>query len=464
MTGAGAGIGDISNSAHLHPRLLQQVIPGTEQYQPLDASTPNLVERPTFNLPTMSYNFRRFNARIGAVFVFQTQVAKILAWERPTHTLSLLSVYTLICLDPSLLPIIPIFVLILALLVPSFIARHPAAPSSLPSSTVPYSPFGPPIAPAPTVKPAKELSKDFFRNMRDLQNCMEDFTQVHDSVLALLLPPTNFSDEALSSIVFVTACFSAALLFLVAHWIPWQAIFLLSGWAVIITGHPTVQRQVLEASNASSLAAGSPLAQFRSLFQKWVQHDIVLDTPPETREVEIFELQYRSIAPSGSGEWEAWLFSATPYDPLSSARLASESNGGGRPVGTRFFEDVKPPEGWEWSGKKWVLDLWSREWVEERIITNVEVETEGERWVYDINSGVRRDHNRDSDERRGGGDSPTKGSSDIEKDKETMRPKTPVVSWEEGADSEGRRGHWRRRRWTRMVKRRSQNKEADPKS
>lgn len=41
-------------------------------------------------------------------------------------------------------------------------------------------------------------------------------------------------------------------------------------------------------------------------------------------------------------------------------------------------------EGWEWLEKKWGFDLWSREWVEERIIMGVEIEMEGERWVYDI--------------------------------------------------------------------------------
>lgn len=178
--------------------------------------------------------------------------------------------------------------------------------------------------------------------------------------------------------------------------------------------------------------------------EKWVGRDVILDSAPETREVEIFELQRLSAA----GEWEPWLFLPSPYDPLSPARIAGE-----RPVGTRFFEDVQPPQGWEWSEKKWALDLWSREWVEERIITGVEIETEGERWVYDIYDEQK--------ERIGVIDGSTlitgKGEGKGAGAGATMRPKP---SWEEGEDGDGRRGEWRRRRWVRLVRRKLISRDA----
>lgn len=130
------------------------------------------------------------------------------------------------------------------------------------------------------------------------------------------------------------------------------------------------------------------------------------------------------------------MFSPSPYDPLSQARITGE-----RPRGARFFEDVRAPEGWEWSEKKWVLDLWSREWVEERIITGVEVETEGERWVYDMyNENEGMSGVREVVAEGGSGARPS------------VRRHT--LSWEEGEEGEGRRGEWRRRRWVRLVRRR----------
>lgn len=373
----------------------------------------------------MSYNFRRFNARIGVVFKFQARVVRLLAWRQPSHTLSFLAVYTFICLDPYLLFVLPMFLLLLAVFIPAFLARHPAPPKGTLSSeqSVGYSPRGPPLAPAATVRPVKELSKDFFRNMRDLQNSMDDFSVAHDKVVAFIVPATNFSDEALSSALFLFLFVGGVFMTITAHLLPWRFVALIGGWAVVVMGHPHIAR-LLAITHKEHVQPQEEKA--KTFLDTWISNDIILDSAPETREVEIFELQKMSSA----GEWEPWIFTPSPYDPLSQSRIS-----GDRPRGTRFFEDVLPPDGWDWSEKKWALDLWSREWVEERIITGVEVETEGERWVYDIYD--------EREERTGVVDVPEKGK---------LKP-MPQTSWEEGEDWSGRRGDWRRRRWVRLVKR-----------
>ncbi|KAI0451181.1 integral peroxisomal membrane peroxin-domain-containing protein [Xylaria acuta] len=421
-------------------KLLAQVVPLDDADIPNDDPLPGRTAKPNFTLPTMSNNFRRFNARIGVVFVFQARVIRLLGWRHPTHTLSFLAMYTFVCLDPSLLPLLPLVVLLVSVLIPSFVARHPAAEFSLTSEqAIGYSAHGPPIAPAVTVKPVKELSRDFFHNMRDLQNCMEDFSQMHDAIVRLVVPRTNFSNEAQSSALFVVLFAACLFMSIAANIMPWRLIFLVAGWAVTCVGHPVIQRQ-LETAHKKHVQPQEEKAM--TWVEKWVDRDVILDSAPETREVEIFELQRLS----GAGEWEPWLFSASPYDPLSPARIAGE-----RPVGTRFFEDVQPPQGWEWSEKKWALDLWSREWVEERIITGVEIETEGERWVYDIYDEQK--------EKIGVID----GSTLNDKGKGTeAAAKRPRPSWEDGEDGDGRRGEWRRRRWVRLVKRKFISRDAVP--
>ncbi|KAI9900449.1 hypothetical protein N3K66_004711 [Trichothecium roseum] len=387
-------------------------------------------ERPNFNITTMSYNFRRLNARIGVVFKFQAQAGRVLAWRRPSRTVSLLAVYTFVCLDPYLLSVLPIAVLLVGVFIPGFLARHPAPPKGTLSSEqgIGYSPSGPPLAPAATVRPVKELSKDFFRNMRDLQNSMGDFSTAHDQVVSLVVPLTNFADEALSSAAFLFFSVAALFMSITAQLIPWRLVFLLGGWSLIFSGHPAVAR-LLAATHSRHVRPREEDA--RSWLSSWVAADVILDSAPETREVEVFELQRVSEA---GGEWEPWMFTPSPYDPLSHPRISGE-----RPRGTRFFEDVLAPDGWEWSEKKWALDLWSREWVEERIITGVEVETEGERWVYDIYE--------EKEDKTGVviADAP---------EKTKPRIVVPQPSWEEGEDANGRRGEWRRRRWVRLVKRR----------
>lgn len=446
-----AGIQDMLLEKLLHQMIpVDEVPPGQPQVQLPENGTDGF-ERPGFTVGAMSNNFRRFNARIGVVFKFQARVLRLFMWRRPSHTLSFLAVYTFVCLDPYLLCVIPLVVALFAILVPSFVARHPA-PISEPDRVrnLGYSPRGPPLAPARTVKPVKELSRDFFRNMGDLQNVMEDFSVAHDKVIALVVPKTNFSDEALSSAIFALLSAAAVLMSIAAHLIPWRFIALIGGWAAIWSCHPAVSA-LIQQTHAQYLSDANPKATAaQNAFDSWVRSDIILDEAPETREVEIFELQRLSggSSPStlgGTGEWEPWLFSPSPYDPLSAQRIAGQ-----RPLGARFFEDVKPPEGWEWSEKKWALDLWSREWVEERIITGVEVETEGERWVYDI-------YNEHEQQRQQAAQDPSavvdSGATSPGRTGYSRQVTGTTVSWEEGEEGMGRRGEWRRRRWVRLVKR-----------
>lgn len=76
----------------------------------------------------------------------------------------------------------------------------------------------------------------------------------------------------------------------------------------------------------------------------------------------------------------------------------------------------------------------------------MEVETEGERWVYDIRYEYDSADLESISEFDGENmPTPTKGKRKV------------MPSWEEGSEADaegwGRRGEWRRRRWVRMVKR-----------
>ena len=413
-------------------RILQQVIPG-EGVENVEAETDprssRYINRPGFSLPLMTVNFRRFNARyerlhdckatgqskanfvrcrVGVVFVAQNQLLRLLTWQKASHTLSFFVIYSFACLNPYLLTILPLVGILFFLLVPAYLTRHPPPPTPIIALGDPqYSISGPPLAPARTIKPASEMSKDFFRNMRDLQNLMDDFSNVHDSMLATIAPVTNFSNEPLSSTVFLILFAIACLLFLISHLLPWRFIILISGWVAIALGHPSVQDIVFQGIYTSHIRPAS--ASARSWLESWIESDIIMGSPPESREVEIFELQRRKGS-VGVSEWESWIFSPSAWEPMAPARIAGE-----RVNGTRFFEDVQAPNGWEWGGKKWELDLGGGEWVEERLIVGVEVEVEGERWVYDI---------------------------------------APEGSEREATEMAGaRHGQWRRRRWVRTVRR-----------
>jgi hypothetical protein len=357
---------------------------------------------------------------------------RLFSWHDPTHTLSFLALYSFVCLDPALLAVLPPALCVFFVMVPAFLARHPPPPSALPTELYPLA--GPPVAPPHRIKPAPELSKDFFRNARDLQNSMEDFSRLHDAIVAFVAPLTNFSNEAISSTLFLILTVSTCALFIGSAVMPWRAIALVVGWVAVCAKHPYVQKQ-LHASNTDAKIERSE-KEALSWFEGFAVADNILSSAPETREVEVFELQHRHMHVLDS-EFEPFLFCSSPYTPLTPSRIA-----GDRPRGTRFFEDVLPPRGWTWHDKKWSLDLLSKEWVEERCITGVEVEMEGEKWVTDIQ------YDDDADDV----DMYSDMTKSPKKAKGKAKESQPVKTWEEGTGA-GRKGEWRRRRWVRTVQR-----------
>ncbi|KAG8628341.1 hypothetical protein KVT40_004214 [Elsinoe batatas] len=462
-------------SGSIQERLLNnfmaQIIPpedGSESVK--DRRSRAYVDRPSFSLPMMSSNFRRFNSRIGIVFVFQNQLIRLFTWKTPTHTLSFLAAYTLICLEPALIPAMPLALIFFFVMIPSFLVRHPPPPyptegtlqsspdlgsiTEMESAWSSYAYTAAPVAPARKVRPAPEMSKDFFRNMRDLQNSMEDFSRVHDTAIAVITPYTNFSDEQLSSSVFLVVFVLMNVALISSHLVPWRLVAVIAGWSATCAGHARAQDLIYQARKSRTLKEWQHTTQ--TWVRRQIEYDIALYEPPEIREVEVFELQRRqnrsnslsmrsptdpyhdrnnsdaseateepqSACDADDENWEAWLFTPSPHDPLCPQRLS-----GAWPTGTQFFEEVHPPQGWIWKDKKWTLDLLSEAWVEERCVTGVEVEREGGRWVYDI--GYAEEY----------------GQARKKKSKKDK-------SWEEGMNR-GKKGEWRRRRWVRLVERKA---------
>lgn len=496
----------LSIQDRLFSRILSQVIPSEDVVDhdaPVHRHSSKYVKRPAFSLPLMTSNFRRFNARIGIAFVFQNRLIRLFTWHKPTQTISFLATYTFICLNPYLLTVLPLAVTLLFIMVPAFISRHPPAPpQNITSATSAYysTYSGPALAPARTIKPAAETSKDFFRNMRDLQNSMADFSNLHDALVTFVAPATNFSDEILSSTIFLYLFLLTLVLFITSHLLPWRLILLLAGYTLTIFAHPRVQeylikqhkRALLRPSTSSQpRILGIPLPTIPPRLHPLITtlSTITLDTTPETREVEIFELQHRplpsSFTSSNTLEWTPHLFTPSPYDPLSPARIA-----GDRPKGTRFFEDVQAPEGWEWHGKKWELDLEAGEWVSERLVVGVEYDVLGNDsttnttdnssspdgggrresitgefggWVWDLPPKVG-EGGRDEEVWLAYGDYDFSTREEQEKERKRKRERekghkkgeSRDKDWEEGVryGTRGRTGEWRRRRWVRVVRRR----------
>jgi hypothetical protein len=315
--------------------------------------------------------------------------------------------------------------------------------------------------------------------MRDLQNCMADFSDVHDATISVFAPLTNFSNEKLSSTLFLGGTVAAAALFLTAHLLPLRLIMLALGNIAILSNNPTFRvffQNLIQDVGGRDLDSPFPQDEDQDIFSAALPKDpsaamsalekltdITLDTDPEERQVEIFEVQHR--APGSESGWEIFLFSPQPYDPLSPSRIA-----GDRPRGCRFFDDVQAPSGWKWKSKKWELDLDCREWVVERMITGVGFEIPGVSpegntivdeiggWVWDLpsESTLAKEEEKVMT---------TMGYGDLEQEpnasskgkgrlssKDKQRAKSSQ-DWEEAGSASYGVGEWRRRRWVRIVQR-----------
>ncbi|TQS37345.1 hypothetical protein Golomagni_02183 [Golovinomyces magnicellulatus] len=383
--------------------------------------------RPSFSISLISSNFRRFSTRIGIVFAFQKKAERLLRWDTPIHTISFLAIFTFVCLNPYLITILPPF-FFLSLFTTAYIKRYPSTFTMAHNSQDLITDYH--NISKGNEKPMTERSKDFFRNMRDIQNIMESYSRLHDQITDHVLPLTDCTDELISLNLFISFFFGSFFVFFVSHIIPWQWIVLSVGWIITCFNHPVIYYQLRYFSERVILSKSS---QIKEKINGWMAKNAFLG-PSDVREVEIFELQHLSSA----GEWESWLLSPTPFTPSMQGCIRSE-----RPKGTRFFEDVQPPSGWEWADTKWTIDLWGREWVEERIITGVEIEDEGERWVYDLRYDKENDENCEN-------------SLGINTKHSMVEIQRLIPNWEQNLESEIRcmkRGDWRRRRWVRNVKR-----------
>ncbi|RMD41828.1 hypothetical protein DV735_g3329, partial [Chaetothyriales sp. CBS 134920] len=488
-------VNDDDGDAELHVLDAEAESPPSPKHNITDQATANVKLRPGSStvamenqslqdrllsrLPLMTNNFRRFNARIGIVFGFQDQVVHLFSWQHPSHTLSFLATYSFVCLNPYLIIALPLAITLLFIMVPAFLSRHPPPPpQATTSSTTPYySTFeGPALAPAATIKPASETSVDFFRNIRYLQNSMADFSGLYDLLNSTITPATNFSDEILSSTIFISLFVLTLCLFITAHLLPWRLIALVGGNAAIVSLHPACKKflQQLQTGVKTPSEAPEPLSHIPQKLQPLVSSvsSITLSSTPETREVEIFELQHRSLSSSSSAaEWQPYLFTPAPYDPLSPARIS-----GDRPKGTRFFEDVQPPEGWEFHTKSWELDMNAGEWVNERLVVGVEYDIvdKTEEDEDDVNNHSSAGQSSSSSADFGGwvwdlppapgqagqdeeawlvyGD-PDISGHDVKQTGTKTQGGTGEKDWEESVrfGNNERAGEWRRRRWNPSV-------------
>lgn len=337
-------------------------------------------ERPPFSVHIMDQNFRLMMSRMTILYDIYYAVKEFLIWKRPEVTLSVLLLYTHICMNPQLLVVLPLALFIVGVMVPAYAKRHPPEPVNVGSNPAPAK--GPPLREAAVPKPVPDFSREFLFNLVDTQNLMQDYTVAYDFIVEFLTTFAFFVDEPKSSLIFIILTGSIIPLYILTPIlytiVPWRITFMITGWIALTLSSP-VGLVLMDTVDFDFVKWAKQFDAKLNLIAK--EFDFQSDR--EEREVEVFELQEFDYA---NNQWGPSLFTPDPY------RITAFSLSIVRPRGVHELDHVLPPVEWEFKGPEWHLDYFPLDWIKTHKIDNVTDVDQEFKWVYDDDKSTGQRH------------------------------------------------------------------------
>lgn len=347
--------------------------------------------RPSLSVPITSKNFIMMNSRLSIPFILINEIIKIFDWENIPYTLSILLMYTFLVLKPIItITTAPLFYILFGIMVPQYIYIH--KPNDCPLLDRNLNPAqGAPLRNPCLPEPTPQFSQEFILNVTDLQNHMLLYVMLYDFICSNLEKFAYFTNEQISCVVFVTllafALLNVTLIETICGLLPIKLLFLIAGWGFMAVMHPALRHSVLAKMQSSWLE--EKLNDYNTRFQHAIKENLRFVEAREQKVVAIFEIQkYKEKYK----EWRSIGFSNDDYSLFSGIRI-NEIDISKHCV--KILDEVEPPIDWEWSeGSNWILDLKPKEWVAERFIQYVDIDTET-KWVYDVDfNGCRGQYRR----------------------------------------------------------------------
>ncbi|GAV51680.1 hypothetical protein ZYGR_0AF01510 [Zygosaccharomyces rouxii] len=338
-------------------------------------------DRPGLSVNTMSRNFRQMNARLSRPFAIFDEIIKVFSWTNPAYTISVMLIYTHAVMKPlPTLTSLPIFYLLFGVMVPHYVYMHkPDDAIYLDGNPTPSQ--GPPLRKPFVPKPVPELNQEFVLNLTDLQNHMMIYVNVYDFVNELLTKFAYFTNEKISTAVFlillVFGLTNTLFLDTLSKYLPVKGFLVGIGWCLIFMLHPKFKERFLSMANSEEtrLRVLTLTNRFESILNEHLRYAEVR----ENKLVSVFEIQ------KFSEKDKCWVlvgFSNDDYTLFSDLRINQEDIAHHC---TPTLDEVKPPVAWEWveEDDSWALDLEPTEWVEQGFIQYVDIDM-GTKWVYDL--------------------------------------------------------------------------------
>lgn len=406
---------------------------------------PSRKEKPALSIRILASNIKRMSARMGLIFKAQYGVIHVVTWRKPTKTLSVLVLYTAVCLWPHLVLAFPLLYVLFGMIVPAYLWRHPMdLPELIPvkkrgqtlleflnqsddsslltdilqernvvsdetglvqsvdTSSETMSEQRSVTQEDKYVDVADRLPKEKNRkfvksqvsllmNMRDLQNLTTDLINGLDQAEQVSTDVLGFKDERLTTFIFYILIVLTWVVVFLGRFIPWRLIFIQSGWAFFALCHPNTKKYLVglqknrKQVEAKVELANPDVAEKRkkgNIFENFDRQDIIVDDLPHVRVVEIFELQTRNVL---KHDWKFYGYSKRFFGYKDPVRVA-----GKLPHGVDSLGKVLPPKEWKYDfgyANNWRIDVDPEEYIKLRDLDTqhlrIPAADSDEGWVYD---------------------------------------------------------------------------------
>ena len=196
-------------------------------------------------LTTLPKNFTRFVMRVGPMAELHGRIEDVFAWKSTTETLLVMALYTLICLNPFLLILMP-NLLIVGLISDNYYKNITSAPKRHRQTKSDASLKSVDSGKAPTVP--EDIN--YMKNMQFIQNFMGTFCEAYEAVISLN-KWVNWSDPAITKNILLASVTSSFVLLFAFTWIPWNIMFLFVGLCAFCSKSAFVQAMAELAVNSA---------------------------------------------------------------------------------------------------------------------------------------------------------------------------------------------------------------------
>lgn len=411
--------------AHFVDRFMERLVKhtmsdGSEDSENISSrvSDPSRVKRPPLSLRILTSNMKRLAAKMGAFFKLQYGAIHIITWRKPTKTLTVLVLYTAVCLWPHLVLALPLIFILFGIMIPAFLYRHPMDSPELikvhkrgqtlldflnestdssvimdmlderiPDDDV-LAQFlttsssdscnlrkrlGSASVSVKTSELDDEINKkdktkfvksqvSLLMNMRDLQNLTTELLNYMDQGENLANDVFGFKDERLTTFIFYILIAVTTVVLFLGKYIPWRMIFIQSGWAFMILCHPNTKKYLVALSkNTKSKKPDEVVIEKKEEIKKSptsIFEGLALDRHDiivdDQPQVRIVEIFELQKRDVLKYEWTLYAYTKRLFDFKDSVRVS-----GKLPHGVDSLLKVLPPPEWKYDfayANNWRID------------------------------------------------------------------------------------------------------------